>query len=72
MKRYCYWCDKDVDYRIVEKVATVEIRGVRVAYPAKIALCCECGKEIYVPEFDDANIESARRAYQEKVGVGRA
>lgn len=49
VKRYCYWCDKDVDYRTVEKVATVEIRGVSVTYPAKIALCCECGKEIYVP-----------------------
>lgn len=67
MKRYCYRCDKDVDFRVEEKPTTVEIRGVSVTYPAKIALCCECGKEIYVPEFDDANIENARRAYQEKV-----
>ncbi|MGB9781868.1 MAG: type II TA system antitoxin MqsA family protein [Moorellaceae bacterium] len=69
MRRYCYYCDKEVEYRIVEKEVELEIKGVEVKYLARIAYCNECGNEIDVPELDDENIKRANLEYRKKAGI---
>ncbi|OIQ11567.1 type II toxin-antitoxin system antitoxin SocA domain-containing protein [Neomoorella thermoacetica] len=69
MKRYCYYCDKEVEYNVIEKEIELEIKGVKVKYPAKIAYCNECGNEIDVPALDDENIQKANLEYRKKAGI---
>jgi len=66
---YCYFCDKNVDYKVVEKNVTVPIKGVNVTYNAKIAFCDICENEIDVPELDNENIRVANTEYRKKAGL---
>lgn len=69
MKNYCYYCDKEVEYEVKEKDVIVPIKGVDVAYKAKIAFCEVCGNEIDVPELEEQNIKTANTEYRKKAGL---
>jgi predicted HTH domain antitoxin len=81
MKRYCYYCDKEVEYKVIEKGIELKIKGVKVTCQGKIAYCNECGREIDVPVLDDENIKNnseyrkrlAATLYAEgKISLGKA
>ncbi|MGD0621470.1 MAG: type II TA system antitoxin MqsA family protein [Thermacetogeniaceae bacterium] len=67
--KYCYNCDKQVPFNVKEKDVTTTIKGVKIAYKAKVAYCNECDNEIYIPELDDINIRIANKAYRDKAGL---
>ncbi|BCV20388.1 hypothetical protein [Moorella sp. Hama-1] len=69
MKRYCYYCDKEVGYQVIEKEIELEIKGVKVTYPGKIAYCNECGHEIDLPALDDENIKKANLEYRKRLAA---
>ncbi|KXG74864.1 hypothetical protein AN618_21560 [Fervidicola ferrireducens] len=69
MKRYCYYCDKDVEYTVKEELIHDNIEGVEYSFVAKLAYCNGCGKEIYIAELDDENIRNANAEYKKKAGL---
>jgi hypothetical protein len=64
MKSYCYYCDKEVEYRVGEKVIDLSIEGIAFSYSAKIPYCKECGEEIYIKEFSDTNMVAGHKVYK--------
>lgn len=64
MTAFCIACDEEVEYTVfAERVETV-IRGVKISYVEVAAKCPVCGEEIYVPEINDANVQSREDAYR--------
>ncbi|KXG78866.1 MAG: hypothetical protein PWP45_610 [Tepidanaerobacteraceae bacterium] len=69
MKRYCYYCDEDVEYTVREEEISDNIRGIEINFIGQIAYCNKCGNEIYIPELDDENIKKANAEYRKKAGI---
>lgn len=69
MRSYCYYCDKDVEYKIVEEKVSVDIKGVEVSYFAQIPKCKECDSEIYVAPIDESNLINAQEEYRKQIGI---
>lgn len=64
-KKYCVYCNRDVDYVIKEITVPMDIKGIEFDYLANIAYCEECKEEIYVAELDDENVRRANRIYRD-------
>lgn len=54
---YCYFCDKEIEYKIKYKEVSLQVDNKTVSYIAKIPQCSECGNEMDIPEIDDENIK---------------
>lgn len=65
MKKYCFTCDKDVTFQIIEKEVSTSIEDYNIQYLAKIPLCKNCGNEIYIGYISDQNIITANSKYRE-------
>lgn len=65
MKKYCYGCNKDVTFEIIEKTVRTMIDNYNIEYLAKIPLCKNCGNEIYIGDISDQNIKAANSKYRE-------
>lgn len=44
--------------------ADSEVNGVKFSYVEALALCKECGDELYVPDINDRNVQSREVAYR--------
>ena len=44
--------------------ADSEVNGVKLSYVEALALCKECGNELYVPDINDRNVQSRKAAYR--------
>ena len=66
---YCVDCGKKVAYRISTRQDTVVVRGVGFSYVEQVAVCPECGAELYVPEVNDANVQTREDAYRIAAGL---
>lgn len=60
----CEECRKDVGYTETEVVMKNELKGETYEYTGKMAVCAECGAEVYVPEIDDFNLKALYDAYR--------
>lgn len=60
---YCFACDDFKPYNIETKKSEVTIRGTTFSYTKQIALCAQCGKEVYDPDVNDANCRAREKAY---------
>ncbi len=69
LKRYCYFCDKDVPIELQEKDVNMTIKGTNITYHAKVAYCEECKNEVYVPELDGENIKNANQEYRKSANL---
>ena len=47
--------------------AASEVNGIKFSYVEGLALCKECGDELYVPDINDRNVQSREAAYRKAV-----
>lgn len=66
-KAFCFKCDRKQRYRLKVTPIRREVRGITFEYNERTAFCVECGKEIYVPEINDINVQAQENAYREAV-----
>lgn len=59
----CVHCYEKVPYETFIEETTGKIRGVEVNYIEKYAICKNCGRRIYIPEFEDGNMKRLEEAY---------
>lgn len=62
-KAICLNCKKKVDYDVKTIKAKAIIKGEKVEYGKKTAICKDCGKEVWVEELDDFNATEAIEQY---------
>lgn len=68
--QFCIYCRKPQPYNIFTRKDSIEIRGIVVQYDELYAVCQVCGKEMYVPEINDATIDSINNALYSTSSVG--
>ena len=47
--------------------ADLEVDDSKFSYVEALALCKECGDELYVPDINDRNVQSREAAYRKAV-----
>ena len=66
MLGFCEKCHDMVEYYIREKKMTKNIKGKEIEYIGKVAICSECGSEIFVANIRDYNLKMLDNAFREK------
>lgn len=61
---FCDECRDMVKYTIETREGSSEVKGEEVKYTEKIALCQECGKEIFIGEIVDENLIAIDKTYR--------
>lgn len=64
---FCVNCGCRSKYRIATGETDAEVNGVRFSYVEALAVCEECGGELYVPDINDRNAQSREEAYRKAV-----
>lgn len=64
---YCICCGHRTHYTIFGRSDLALIRGMKIFYVEKAALCDECEKEIYVARVADSNIDEIGKTYKAKL-----
>lgn len=54
-KLYCPVCDKEVNYKIEKRFIHYNENGLSFDYYENVAICCECGEELYSDELQALN-----------------
>lgn len=63
-KAYCIECGRRTKYYISSALCTQEVRGAKFAWVNLNARCAICGKEVYIPEVNDANVNARELSYK--------
>ena len=66
---YCALCDKNVDVIINYKTKKYKDDVMDIEYESKIAVCSECGEELFIDEISKYNQEMIKQKYQEKYEI---
>ncbi|NMC57263.1 MAG: DUF4065 domain-containing protein [Eubacteriaceae bacterium] len=66
MITFCEKCRKIVGYKEEDKILKSELKGKSYQYQGKIALCEECGAEVYVAEIEDKNLKLLYDTYRKE------
>lgn len=61
---YCEYCRKIVGYNIKNEKVTRKLKDTDVTYNERIAICSECGREIFVDELNDTNLSELYKQYR--------
>lgn len=64
----CPYCNKEVSYHLRDDVIE-EYKGKNVGVKISIAVCDECGKDIFVPSIEDENLKKLYDKYREMTGI---
>lgn len=64
---FCINCGCKNKYMEAAAEADSEVNGVKFSYVEALALCKECGDELYVPDINDRNVQSREAAYRKAV-----
>lgn len=64
---FCVNCNKMVGYDTDIAKVNLTIRGINFNYDEKVAFCEECGNEVYVAAYNDINVDSRERAYNNEL-----
>ena len=62
--KFCPECRTDSTYTITRQKLTNTINAQTIEYDGEIALCDNCGKEIWVPEIHDSNLDALYTEYR--------
>ena len=65
---FCTRCKKHVDYTIRKNIIQ-EYKGQIINCEENIAVCVECGGDIFVPDIENDNITRIYKKYRELVGI---
>lgn len=68
MKVYCPYCKKEVEYK-VEKRDIKEFKGIELNTYENVAICKECGNDLYVNKLEDENNQRIYELYREKANI---
>lgn len=66
---YCESCDKDVFFDIVLENREIDVRGVKIKYQHKKAVCKNCGEVVFPVSYGNENYIAMMDAYKEKTGL---
>lgn len=64
---FCTECRDFTEYTVRLSPSLAAVRGtkfIHFVYIRKSAICAKCGKEVYVPEINDENVEAREAAYR--------
>lgn len=64
---FCINCGCKNKYMEAAAEADSEVNGIKFSYVETLALCKECGDELYVPDINDRNVQSREAAYRKAV-----
>ena len=67
---YCEHCCTDVEFKIMDEIVNVDLKGMKFSYGAIVAYCKECEREVNVAEISDLNIIRAYKAQKEALEKG--
>lgn len=68
-KLLCSECLSLVEPSIIEREATLPVRGEDVIVTARVAVCPACGEDIGTDSLDDATLEAAYSVYRARHGL---
>lgn len=68
-KLFCENCGKLVNYQIISKRDTYNIRGEEITITAEIPVCENCDTELLDVYLEDKNLRKAYKKYAEKYGL---
>ena len=63
-KLLCAYCRKLVDYELETRFTIVPMIGERISFAETYGICKICGREIFIPEVHDHNMEAMDRVYR--------
>ena len=63
-KLLCAYCRKLVDYELETRFTIVPMMGERISFAETYGICKICGKEIFIPQVHDHNMEAMDRVYR--------
>ena len=66
---FCENCRKDVPFSIKENTETHHFKGDEIEFIETVALCNQCGNEVFVAEFMDASLKALYDAYRIKNNI---
>jgi len=66
---YCALCNKNVDVIMNYKTKKYKDDIMDIEYESKIAVCSECGEELFIDEISKYNQEMIKQKYQEKYEI---
>ncbi|WP_164723670.1 type II TA system antitoxin MqsA family protein [Thermosipho globiformans] len=69
-KLFCETCNRFVDYDTIEKEEIYNVKGTdKIKVNAKVAICKNCGTELFDNFLENENLKKAFRIYAEKHGL---
>ena len=68
-KAYCLACEKEVKYVTKEEIEKCCIKRVNIEYNALKAYCPDCGKDLFVPEYEMINRKNRFDEYKRSNGL---
>ena len=69
LSAYCVHCRDERELRINSKEEIFEVKGEPIVTKTQVAVCTECGQEIFVEELDEANLKKAYDEYRAGHGM---
>lgn len=66
---FCEHCRKDVLYSEKYETMSAELKGENYNYNGKIAICNECGNEVYVSEVNDYNLKQLYNEFRKQHNI---
>jgi putative zinc finger/helix-turn-helix YgiT family protein len=65
----CPQCEKRVATRVERRREVLPVRGEDVEVEADVAVCLECGEDLFVEEMDDRTLRAAFAEYRRRHGL---
>ena len=69
MKIYCPKCKKGKEARIKRKEELFPVKGDEIKILSNVAVCSECGSEVFEERIDEENLKRAYSQYREKCNL---
>jgi len=66
---FCEECRRDVAYTEKEAEMKSDLKGEAYEYPGMVAVCDECGSEIYSHEIEDYNLKALYDSYRKRNSI---
>ena len=62
---FCIDCSEYRSYTVRTHPETITVRDVSFTYMEERAFCNSCGKQVYVPEVNDHNVDARIREFMQ-------
>lgn len=66
---FCLTCGCRRAFKKIAARAETEVREIKFSFIETMAICSECGEELYVPEVNDENAQAREDAYRKAAGL---